>query len=140
MNISFKGFRALSTKIVLAGLVTLSFCLGIQKPRADALDAVTCVNCANEGTQLWSKLTQAKQLAMQGKQLANQIQQYEILVTNSKTIPRQLWGNALNDFKQLQSLMQKSRALASNAGNIDKEFSSRYGTYESYLKPLASGR
>ncbi len=124
--------------------ISLALCLGLlpftlHPPAASALDAVTCVNCANSATQLWSKLTQAQQFAMQAKQLANQIQQYQTMVTNSKTLPKQVWGNAMNDFKQLQSLMLKSKAIAFNAGNLDKQFSSRYGTYESYLKQKMGG-
>lgn len=100
---------------------------------AQAADAVMCVNCGSEYTQLANKLTMVKQLATQAQQLKAQLSQLADMTTNSKTVGTQIWGNTVGDFKQLQNLLSKSRSLANLMGNLDGQFASRYGTYTSYL-------
>ena len=101
-----------------------------------AADAVMCVNCSSEVTQLASKLTMLKQLSTQAQQLQAQLNQYQNMVTNTKGISNQLWGNALGDLQKVNSLIQQSRALAYSAKNIDTQFAQRYQGYKNY----AAGR
>lgn len=100
---------------------------------AHSADAVMCVNCGSEVTQLANKLTMVKQLATQAQQLQAQLNQYQNMLTNSKGVSQNVWGNAIGDIQKLQNLLQQSKALAGTAGNLDGQFASRYGTYRSYL-------
>jgi P-type conjugative transfer protein TrbJ len=118
--------------------IGLSFILGLSAVQwtanpVQAADAVVCVNCSSEVTQLLNKATMVKQLATQAQQLQAEISQFQDMVTNSKGVSTQIWGKAMQDFAQLQSLMQRSKALAGSASNLDGQFSSRYGTYGNYL-------
>ena len=100
---------------------------------AQAADAVMCVNCSSEVTQLASKLTMLKQLSTQAQQLQAQLNQYQNMVTNTKGISNQLWGNALGDLQKVNSLIQQSRALAYSAKNLDTQFAQRYQGYKNYV-------
>lgn len=113
-----------------AALVAVSIVLA--RPAYSA-DAVMCVNCGSEVTQLANKLTMVKQLATQAQQLQAQLNQYQDMLTNSKGISQNIWGNAIGDIQKIQNLLQQSKALAGTAGNLDGQFASRYGTYRSYL-------
>lgn len=115
--------------LLILGLVTL---LGIQSP-AQAAQAVVCVNCGNEVTQLLNKATLIKQLAQQAEQLKTEINQYSDMLQNSKGISSQIWGKALDDFTRLQQIMSQSKALAASAGNLDGQFAGKYSTYSDYV-------
>ena len=114
--------------LLVFGLITM---LGIQSPTF-AADAVVCVNCSNEVTQLLNKATLLQQLAQQAEQLKTEINQYSDMIQNSKGISTQVWGKALDDFTRLQQIMSQSKALAASAGNLDGQFSDKYSTYSDY--------
>lgn len=107
--------------------------LSLQALPSEGLDAVYCTNCGTEWTQLANKLAMAKQLATQTQQLQTQLNTYKDMLTNSKGFSTQIWGKAMNDFQQLNSLLKQSKALAYSAGNLDEQFGSKYGTYDFYM-------
>lgn len=120
--------------ISLSVAVTTAFLIqGVQTSPVHSADAVFCTNCGTEWTQLMNKAMMVKQLANQAQQLKAEIGQYQDMITNSKTVPSQLWGKAMQDFQQLTNVMQRSRALAYSASNLDGQFANRYGSYNSYL-------
>ena len=98
-----------------------------------AADAVMCVNCGSEITQLANKLTLLKQVANQAEQLKTQISQYDNMVTNSKGVSQNIWGNAMGDLQRINALFQNSKALAYSAKSLDAQFSNRYQGYRGYL-------
>ncbi len=120
--------------VIGTGLIALSILIGGRFPEsASSADAVYCTNCGTEWTQLMNKAMMVKQLANQAQQLKAEFGQYQDMILNSKSVPTQLWGQAMRDFQQLSMLMQKSRSLAYSASNLDGQFANRYGTYHSYL-------
>jgi P-type conjugative transfer protein TrbJ len=133
----------MKTKILLLvsllGLITGLTIHSYNNP-ANAADAVYCTNCGSEWTAIASKLIQAEQLAKQGQQLATEISQYRLMLTNSQTVASHLFGPAMQDFQKLQSIMAQSKALAASAKNIDQVFAQKYKTYEEYLKSTLSGQ
>jgi P-type conjugative transfer protein TrbJ len=124
--------KRLWLNIALLGCLSMAV-IGFAPEESSATAPVFCVNCGTETTQLWSKLTMVKQLATQAQQLQTQLNSYQMMVTNTKTLPSQLWGEAMQDFQQLTGLMQQSKALAYSAQNLGGQFASRYGSYNSYL-------
>jgi len=114
-------------------IVVLSLFVLSNQLVARSADAVFCVNCGNELTQLANKITLIKQLAQQAEQLKTEINQYDDMLTNSKGISTQLFGKALQDFETLQGIIQQSKALAFSASDLDQQYASRYGTYSQYL-------
>jgi P-type conjugative transfer protein TrbJ len=107
--------------------------LSTRLESVQAADAVMCVNCSSEVTQLASKLTMLKQLATQAQQLKAQLNQYQNMVMNTKGVSNQLWGNALGDLQKVNSIIQQSRALAYSAKNLDTQFAQRYQGYNGYV-------
>jgi len=117
-----------------AGLMLAVSLLLINHPLpARGADAVFCVNCGNELTQLANKVSLIKQLAQQAEQLKTELNQYSDMLTNSKGMSTQLFGKALQDFETLQNLIQQSKALAFSASDLDQQYTSRYGTYSQYV-------
>lgn len=100
---------------------------------AHSADAVMCVNCGSEITQLANKLTMLKQLANQAQQLKTQISQYDNMITNSKGVSQNVWGNAMGDLQRINALFQNSKALAYSAKSLDAQFANRYQGYKGYL-------
>jgi P-type conjugative transfer protein TrbJ len=88
---------------------------------------------ATELTQLANKVLLGQQLSDQSKQLQNEISQLANLVLNTNSVPAQIWGTAIQDFNQLKSLLQQSQSLAYTASNLDQQFATKYGTYNTYL-------
>lgn len=123
----------------LSGTLTVSL-LSLLPVSSQGADAVICTNCGTEWTQLLNKAMMAKQLATQAQQLSTQISQYQDMLTNSKGLSTQVWGQAMQDFSKLQNLMRQSRSMAYSASNLDGQFSSRYGTYDSYLNQKMGAR
>jgi len=113
--------------------------LGCQSP-VQAADAVVCINCSNELTQLLNKATLLKQLAQQAEQLQTEMNQYRDMLQNSKGVSTQVWGNALQDFTRLQQIMSQSKALAASASNLDGQFAGKYSTYSAYLNQQMGSR
>ncbi len=118
-------------RVLSIGIVTFGFSYAVNPASATA--PVYCVNCGSEITQLAGKLTMVKQLATQAQQLQAQLNQYQNMVTNSKGVSQNIWGNTMSDLQKLNTLFQQSKALAGSASNLDGQFASRYGTYSSYL-------
>jgi P-type conjugative transfer protein TrbJ len=116
-----------SIGLVLAFTITM-----IEHQPAHSVDAIMCVNCGTEWTQLLNKAMMAKQLATQAQQLQNQISQYQNMVQNTNGVSQHLWGNAMGDLQKLGNLYQQSKALAYSAGNLDSQFAQRYQGYRTY--------
>jgi|GEM_PF-3070962 len=125
-----KRFALVSSLII--GVAVIPSILWTQEPEAQATAPVYCVNCGTEMTQFLSKLTLAKQLATQAQQLQTEFDQYQNMLLNSKLLPTQIWNNATQDFQQLSSIMQQSRALGYATKNLATQFASQYGTFSSY--------
>lgn len=116
--------------VLILGLVAM---LSFHYVPAKAADAVFCVNCGSEITQLLNKATLIQQLAQQAKQLETEINQYSDMLQNSKGVSTQVWGNAMQDFTRLQAVMSQSKALAASASNLDGQFADKYSTYSAYM-------
>jgi P-type conjugative transfer protein TrbJ len=130
----FSMRHLLTRKTANGGFIILvSLWITLTSQQAYSADAVYCVNCGTEWTQLLNKATMLKQVAQQAQQLQTEISQYQDMVTNSKGVSTQLFGKALQDFTQLQDLMQQSKAMAYSASDLDSQYASRYGTYNQYL-------
>lgn len=122
------------------GLALCLFLTSVGEQPVNAQNAVICTNCGTEWTQLLNKAMMAKQIATQAQQLGTQINQYKNMLTNSNGVPTHVWGQAMQDFSKLQNLMRQSRSMAYSASNLDGQFSSRYGTYDSYLNQKMGAR
>jgi type IV secretion system protein TrbJ len=126
-----------SCRSTVVGLLVALGTLACQPVVAQG--TVYCTNCGTEWTQLANKAMMVQQLANQAQQVEAEVGQLQNMLLNSKAVPSQVWGTALQDFNRLTSLMQQSKSLAFTAGNLDQEFGNRYGTYSTYLKEKLTG-
>lgn len=101
---------------------------------------MTCINCGTEVTQLLNNVQMVRQVLTSAQQLQAELNMYKNMVTNSETVPNHIWGKALQDIGKINTLLQKSQALAHTSGNLDDQYASRYGTYQSYRTKQMNGQ
>lgn len=120
--------------IILTLLTICFFKLGITSKALAGGGTVYCVNCGTEATQFQNKLQMLQQLQTQTRQLQAQIQQYQNMIQHSQTVPEHVWGRTMQNIQKLQTLMERSQAMAATVGNPDKVFSDKYGDQSSYQR------
>jgi P-type conjugative transfer protein TrbJ len=94
--------------------------------------AVACANCGSEWTQLANNAELVEQVANQARQLQQMLQQYQIMLQNTATLPQQVWGNAASDIAQVNSLIARTQSLSYASSNLAGAFASRFPGYQSY--------
>lgn len=125
-----------STKLLF--VISLCFALGLPIDAGNA--QVVCTNCGTEVTQLLNNVQMVKQVLTSAQQLQAELNMFKNMVTNSETVPSHIWGKAMQDIAKINTLLQQSQALAHTSGNIDDQYASRYGTYQSYMSKQMNGQ
>ena len=106
-------------RVYFAPTVVLIGLANIVAPRpAEAQWAVTCVNCSTTWTQLLQYAKEAQSLVTQLQQYQTQLQQYANMITNTVTLPQEVWGTVQSDIMRVQSLSNAASLLSGNAGSI----------------------
>jgi P-type conjugative transfer protein TrbJ len=87
---------------------------------------------ATEFTQLANKLQLLLAYTRQGQQLANQLQMYQNMAQNSKTLPSQSFSPIMADIAALNTIAQTGQSLAYSMANIDVQFRNTFKGYASW--------
>jgi P-type conjugative transfer protein TrbJ len=95
---------------------------------------VTCVNCASEITQLANYVQLADQLARQAELVQNALKRYEDMLTNTKGLARQAFGDALGDLRAVANTLDQARSLSVAAADLDAQFAAKFKGYDAYVK------
>ena len=103
-----------------------------QHASCQGIGTVYCTNCGTEWTQLANKAMMVQQLVNQAQQVEAEVSQLQNMLLNTQTVPGQVWGTAVQDFNRLARSAAKSVA-GIYGGNLDQQFTKKYGTYTSYL-------
>nr|AAP82053.1 putative mating pair formation protein [Stenotrophomonas maltophilia] len=78
----------------------------------------------------------SKSFQAQSQQLSTQLRQYEDMARNSGRLSESQWASVTGDMKKLRNVYNKTKALAYQAQDFDKQFK---GTFRDY-KAFASAR
>ena len=100
--------------------------------------ATGAVAGATELTQLLNNAQLVDSVAKQAQQLATQLNMYESMLKNLKTLPGQTWGNVANDLAALQRVVAQGQALSFAGQNIAAQFSATYPGYTQGTKYTTS--
>lgn len=84
---------------------------------------------ATEVTQLLNHGQLVMQYIRQGQQLENEINMYQSMLRNMKTLPNQSFGPIAADINALATIVQGGQALAYSLGNLDQLFRQTYPGY-----------
>jgi P-type conjugative transfer protein TrbJ len=84
---------------------------------------------ATEVTQLLNHGQLVMQYIRQGQQLENEINMYQSMLRNMKTLPSQSFGPIAADINALATIVQGGQALAYSLGNLDQLFRHTYPGY-----------
>jgi P-type conjugative transfer protein TrbJ len=79
---------------------------------------VECPLCSKEITGLMSYARQAEQLANEVSQLKTQMAQYSNMVTNTVSLPTQIWSDVSNTVSQVRGLANSASLLTGSSGGI----------------------
>ena len=100
----------------LGGLSAVALVTAARQSEAQL--AVVCGNCSDIFNQL---LQYAKQIAAYGTQLQQyhtQLAQYANMITNTISLPTQIWGTVQSDIMRVQSISNAASVLTGNAGSM----------------------
>lgn len=67
------------------------------------------------------------------EQLNNQIQQYQNMVTQGKSLPNSIFGSIATDLQSVVSIYNRSQSLGRELQNIDTQFNDKFPGFQSYL-------
>ncbi|WP_456679704.1 P-type conjugative transfer protein TrbJ [Bradyrhizobium sp. S3.7.6] len=86
--------------------------------------------------QINNQITQISQLA---QQIQNQLRIYQNMLQNTAQLPSHVWGQAENDLKQLQNIVNQGQGMAFSMGNIDDVLKQRFQSYTQFKTNLPNG-
>jgi type IV secretion system protein TrbJ len=110
MNTSLN--RLVSRRRALALMVA-----GIVLPRM-ADGQIVCANCSTFIQQLVSYAKEAGQYVTQLEQYKTQLQSYINMITNTLSLPMQIWSSVEGDIMQVQALSNAGSLLSGNSGSL----------------------
>ncbi len=87
-------------------------------------------------TQINNQIQQIAQLA---QQIQNQLRIYQNMLQNTAQLPSHVWGQAENDLKQLQNIVNQGQGMAFSMGNIDDVLKHRFQSYAQFKTNLPNG-
>ena len=111
---------------IAAPVVAASFL--IREPAAQAQLAVICPTCSN-------LITQALQLTREADSLKEQIQMYQNMLQNTKTLQSMSWNDASGNIVQIHALMNSAMTLDGQAQDFTSTLSNVQG-FASRLQTL----
>jgi P-type conjugative transfer protein TrbJ len=103
-------FLALTSIIVLGSSAAI--------PKAVAQVVVACPTCSSIAEQLVSDAKQAQQYLTQVSQLETELRQYANMVTNTVSLPMQVFAGVQSDIMQIRNLTNAASLLTGNSGSI----------------------
>lgn len=84
-------------------------------------------------TQINNQIQQITQLA---QQIQNQLKIYTNMLQNTAHLPTRIWGQAENDLKQLQNIVNQGQGMSFSMGNIDDVLRQRFQSYAEFKTDL----
>src|ERR1700688_1322347 len=98
MTTCSNSLASICRRLGLASGVSLVALIGVAAPRpAHAQLATVCVNCSTMITQLLQYAKDAQSMATQLQQYQTQLQQYTNMITNTVSLPQQVWSTVQHD-------------------------------------------
>lgn len=76
-----------------------------------------------------SEMTQIANYGELAAQLANDLQMYQNMVTNSENIPAEVWTSVQQDLNSVMNIVQQGQAISFAQQNIASSFQSKYPGY-----------
>ena len=109
----------LHRSLSLAAGASLAALLVVAAPGdAQAQLSTYCVNCSTVYTQLSQYAKEAQSMATQLQQYQTQLNQYTNMVTNTVSLPSQVWSTAQSDILRVQYLSNAASLLSGNTGSM----------------------
>jgi len=89
---------------------------------------------ATEMTQIANNAELATQVGQLAQQINNQIKMINDMITNTLTMPDQLFRDVKQVYGSVKSIINKTQGLAYNLSNIDEEMKRRFKSYSDLSK------
>lgn len=95
--------------------------------------AIYCSNCSTFYQQMFQYAEEVNTSLNTAEQLKNQIQQYQNMVTQGKSLPNSIFGSTATDLQSAVSIYNRSQSLGRELQNIDTQFNDKFPGFQSYL-------
>ncbi|WP_404406905.1 P-type conjugative transfer protein TrbJ [Pelagibacterium halotolerans] len=82
---------------------------------------------------------QVTQITNQVEQIQNQLKMYQNMLDNIAKLPDHVWGEAMQNLNQLQSVVQQGQGIAFSMGNLDDVLRDRFQSYADFQSGLPNG-
>jgi P-type conjugative transfer protein TrbJ len=104
--------------------------------------AIYCANCSTFYQQMLEYVEAVNTQLNSAEQLANQVKQYQNMVTQGTSLPSSMFGRITNDLSRVASVYNRSQALGRNIANMDSAFNTQFPDYRTYVQRFvqSSGR
>lgn len=110
-------------KVTLATLILVCFCTNA------AFGGGGLSGGATEITQLMNNSELITQVAQLAEQINNQVKMIQDMIYNTLTIPDQFFRDIKQIYGQVKGIIDKTKGLAYNLGNIHEELKQRFKSY-----------
>ncbi|MCF7554543.1 P-type conjugative transfer protein TrbJ [Pseudomonas petrae] len=131
--ISYKIGRSAMLAITMAAT-----CLAGTVFYSSAAYAIYCSNCSTFYQQMFQYAEEVNTSLNTAEQLKKQIQQYQNMITQGKSLPNSMFGSIATDLKSVVSIYNRSQSLGRELQNIDTQFNDKYPGFQSYLNGAAN--
>lgn len=104
--------------------------------------AIYCSNCSTFYQQMFQYVEEVNTALNSAEQVANQVKQYQNMVTQGTGLPSSMFGSITSDLSRVASIYNRSQALGRNISNMDSAFNTQFPGYQSYVQRFvqSSGR
>lgn len=115
------------SKLAIAAVAGVLY-IGLGVPQKAAAGGPLVIP-ATEFTQILNHIQLLFQYEQQVQQYSTQLQQYQTQLKNAATLPTQSFGPIQQDLMGLQQSVQGGQAISYAMGNLDSQFTSKFGGY-----------
>lgn len=94
---------------------------------------IYCTNCASTFQQAAQIAKEIETALNTAQSVRTQIQQYQDMLAQGKSLPANLVNRLTGDLQRLQSVYQQSKSLSGDLTDFDAKFRNQFKDYNSYL-------
>lgn len=105
---------------------------------SSAAYATYCSNCSTFYQQMFQYAEEVNTSLNTAEQLKKQIQQYQNMITQGKSLPNSIFGSIATDLKSVVSIYNRSQSLGRELQNMDTQFNVKFPGFQSYLNGAAN--
>lgn len=124
---------------VATAAVSVSIALGtVSIAPPDSALAFYCANCSTFYQQMYQYAEQVNIALSTGRQLEEQIKQYQNMVTQGMSLPNSMFSSVTGDLQRVVNLYNQSQSLGRQVQDMDTAFNTQFPDFQTYLQAASN--